>query len=183
MVAHHILYILNAHLLVRNHPERHILRIRILAECPIQIRTHIIEVVQHRPGTCIAETTTREIRLCIRHLPGEISILALEPALAAGKRYHILGIHHVLLVLHVELADAALVGMCTDGIIRNAESYPYSTLGTGTLTHHLHDPSLVRIADGEGLTARVVTVGIGKGGHHLDSLASRLTALESYIDE
>ena len=152
MIAHHILYILNAHLLVRNHPERHILRIRILAECPIQIWSHVIEVVEHRPCTGIAETTAREIRLGISHLPREICILALEPALAASKRNHVLGIHHVLLVLHVELADAALVGMSTDCIIRNTEGYPYSTLGTGTFTHHLHDPSLIRIADGEGFT-------------------------------
>ena len=140
-------------------------------------------MVQHRPGTCIAETTTREIRLCIRHLPGEISILALEPALAAGKRYHILGIHHVLLVLHIELADATLVSMCTNCIIRNTESYPNHALRAWSLAHHLHNPSFVRITDGKGFAFWIITIGIGEGGHHLDSLTGSLTTLQGNIDE
>ncbi|CUQ51050.1 Uncharacterised protein [Segatella copri] len=58
MVTHASLNISNTHLLVWNHPERHILRIRILAQSPIKIRTHIIEMIQKSPSTSIAETTS-----------------------------------------------------------------------------------------------------------------------------
>ena len=152
MVSHASLYILYAHLLVRNHPEWHILSIRILAECPRQITAHILEVVEQSPSTGIAEAATREIRFGISHLPGEVSILAAEPALAAREGYHVLGKHDILLVLHIKLADATLVGMGTDSLIWDALSHPDHALTARSLAHHLHDPSLVRIADGKGLT-------------------------------
>ena len=183
MVTHASLNICNTHLLVRNHPKRHILRIRILSQCPIKIRTHIIEMIQESPNTSITEATAWEIRLSICHFPREISILALIPALAASKRNDILGIHHVFLVLHIELADATLVSMCTNCIIRNTESYPNHALRAWSLAHHLHNPSFVRITDGKGFAFWIITIGIGEGGHHLDSLACRFTALESNIDE
>ena len=107
----------------------------------------------------------------------------LIPALAARKAYHILGIHHVLLVLHVELTDAALVGVGADGIVWYAHSHPDSSLRARSLAHHLHDPSLFRVADGKGLALRVIAIGIGERGHHLDSLTSGLGALEGYVDE
>ena len=183
MIAHASLHILYTHLAVGYYPERHVLCLRILAKRPRQVTAHVLEMIEESPGTRITEATTREIRLGISHLPREVGILAFIPALAACKSHHILGIHHIVLILHVELTDTTLVGMSTDGIIRNTLSHPYYSLTAGSLAHHLHDPSFVGIADSEGLTLRVVTIGISQCSHHLDSLAGSLGTLQGNIDK
>ena len=73
--------------------------------------------------------------------------------------------------------------MSTDGIVGNTECHPYHRLATRTAAHHLHNPRLVGVADGECLTLGVISVSLGKCSHHLDSLASRLRALQGEIDE
>ena len=73
--------------------------------------------------------------------------------------------------------------MGTDGIVRNTLSHPYNSLAAGSLAHHLHDPSFVGIADCECLALRVVAIGIGQCGHHLDSITCSLGTLQGNIDK
>ena len=77
--------------------------------------------------------------------------------------------------------------MRTDGIIGNTHRHPYGTLlGDGTVRTaalHLHDPRLVGIADGEGLTLGVIAVLLHQCRHDTDSLTCRLGTLEGDIDQ
>ena len=109
-------------------------------------------VIEEAPNACIAEAATREIRESICILPRELRILTIKPSHLTGVRNYVLRVKHVLLVLHVELANTALVGMSANCIIGYAQSYPNNTFRTSTGTLHLHNPSLVGVADRESLT-------------------------------
>ncbi len=183
MVTHASLHVLHTHLSVGHYPKGHILCIRVFSQGPRQVTAHILEMVKERPCTRIAETTAREIGLGIRHLPREVGILARKPSLAACKLDNIFGEHHVLLVLHVKLTDAALVGMGTDGLVGYTLGHPHHSLRARTFAHHLHYPSLVGVANGECLALTVVAVGLCQCGHHLDSLACCLGTLQGNVDK
>ena len=73
--------------------------------------------------------------------------------------------------------------MCADGIVRHSQCHPYHSFAACAAAHHLHDPRLLRVADGEGLSLAVISVGLGESGHHLYRLARCLRALQSNIDE
>ena len=129
MVAHAVFHVLDAQLAVGHDPERHVLSIWVLALCPRQIAVEgVVEMAEEAPHTRFAETASAEVGERIGVLPGEVFVLALEPSHLSRIFHHVLRIEHVLLVLHVELADAALVGMCADGIVGNAQGDPHHAL-------------------------------------------------------
>ena len=153
MIAHAVLYISHRKLTVRDNPQRHVLCILILTQSPRQIAVKSISIViEEAPNTCIAETTTREVWECVCILPREVRILTIEPSHLTSVRDYVLRVKHVFLVLHIELADTALVCMSANCIIGYAQSYPNNTFRTSTCTLHLHNPSLVGVADRESLT-------------------------------
>ena len=106
-------------------------------------------MVEECPHTCLAKTAASKIGSSISFAETEISILAAEPSHAARITDAVFREHHIFLVTLVKLADTALVGMCTDRIIGNAYSHPNHTFASRAFAHHLHDPSLVGVANGE----------------------------------
>ena len=76
----------------------------------------------------ITDAPAREIGEGIGTVIGEFLVLACKPAHGTGILNHILRETHIFLVLHVEAADAALVGVSADGIVGDAYSYPYGAL-------------------------------------------------------
>ena len=76
-----------------------------------------------------------------------------------------------------------LVGMCSDAVVRNTCSYPYGTFLPRAFADDIHNPNLIRVAEREGLTLAGIAVLLDQRGHALDSLASRLAALQSNVDK
>ena len=113
----------------------------------------------------------------------EVCILTLEETLLAGKGDDVFRVKPILLVLEVDLLDPGLIGMRGDGVIGDAGSYPYSTLLALTLTDHLHEPHLILICNGEGLTGTAVAVVTYESGHDVNGLAGALGALEGNVDQ
>ena len=184
MVAHGSLHVLHTEFAVGHNPQRHLLGLCIFAQSPRQIAREIVgETIEEAPHTRIAETTTREIGRSIDLFPREISILAREPSLRTRKSDGIGAEEHILLVVLIEFSYAALVGMSANGIIRNAHRHPNHFLATRATAHHLHDPSLVGVAEGERLATAIETIGVGQRRHHLNGLASRARTLQCDINE
>ena len=106
-------------------------------------------------------------------------------------------IHRVLLQqilrldLHIaaieELRDTTLVGVGSDGVVRNADSHPDGTSlflrAVWAATHHLEHPGLILISHREGLTLRAIAELLHERGHHLQCLTGRLGTLEGDIDQ
>ena len=66
---------------------------------------------------------------------------------------------------------AALVGVSANGVVGYAHGTPHHFLMlVATASHHLHDPSLIGIADGKGFALAVIAVFLGQRSHHLDGL-------------
>ena len=183
MVTHAGLQVLHAHLAIGDNPKRHVFRIRVFAQRPGKPRAHILEMIEEGPNTSFTKPAALEIGESISQLPGKVLILAGEPSLLAGELHHVLGIHHVLLVLHVKLTDTALVRMGANSVIGHSQSYPHYFLAAGTLPHHLHNPSLVGVADGKCLAAGAITIGLHQACHHLDGLSRGLGTLQGDINE
>lgn len=74
--------------------------------------------------------------------------LGVAPSLTC-ERDNIGRIHAVLLVVHVKLMDARLVGMSRDTIVRHTDSDPNRSANAGTFTNHLHNPDFVGIGKRE----------------------------------
>ena len=195
MVTHAFLDVLHAYFAIRLDPKRHVLSIGIFTKGPRQIAVEIIvEVAEERPHAGIAIATATEVRSSIGPLPREIGISTLIPSHQASIANDILRVVEVgLLVLGVginalridfltreETTDTALVSMSTDGIVGNALSHPHHAIElllgheslVATRAHHLEDPSLVGVADGEGLTFRVIAVELNERGHHGNGFTS-----------
>ena len=172
MVAHTALYILQRERSLWLHVKRHWLGSSItLRPCEIVVHVNLSEHVEEAPHACIAVAQTTEIGRTICCSEVKILVLAIKIAHLARELYNILRVTHILLVLHIELAYARLVGMSRNAIIGDADSHPHGTLLLTGLAHHLHDPGLVGIGNGEALTTAVVTILGNKRSHHINSLA------------
>ena len=71
--------------------------------------------------------------------------------------------------------------MSANGVVGNAHRNPHCTFTSCALSHHLHNPSLVGIADGESFATRVIAIGVYQSGHHVDSLACRFATLQGDV--
>ena len=179
MVSHTCLHLLDRDLVVGNNPQRHIFGIFIFTQCPWEITVEaLVKMTEETPNACVAESAPAEIGSCIYPLPREIGVHASKPSLRTSKADYILGIKDILLVLHIEFAYAALVGMGTNGIVGNTHSHPNHALGTRSLAHHLHNPSLVGVTDGKCLATTTEAVSLCQRGHHLNSFAGRAATLK-----
>ena len=179
MVAHIVHDVGNTQLMVGNDPQRHILGIGVDAQRPRQVTVHTLNmVIEEAPYTSITDATAREIGEGISHLPREVFILTVVPAHLLGILDGILRAHHIVLVLRIETSDTALVGMTANCVIGNSQSHPYHTflrlLTVRTATLHLHNPSLVGVANSNGLTFTVVAVGLDERCHRYDGFTRRL---------
>ena len=151
MITHGITQILQAYFLVGDNPERHLLRSLLLTGSIGHILGEVVaEAVEEAPHTGLAVAATGEVWSCIGGIEGEILVLPLIPAHAAGIAYHIVGTDHQVgyrflavqyvflseevlhLHLHIatvqEFSDTALVGMSSDCIVRDAYCHPHSSL-------------------------------------------------------
>ena len=167
MVAHTHFHIVNAQLPIWYYPQRHILCIGIFSQSPrkITVKT-IIEMTEECPNTSIAESTTAKIWLSVCIFPREVCIFPRKPSHLTSIFNHILRIKDILLILHVEFANTTLIGMCTNGIIRNTHGNPYNTFASRSLSHHLHNPCFIRITNGKGFTLAIVAIGFCQCRHY-----------------
>ncbi len=72
--------------------------------------------------------------------------------------------------------------MAADGVVRNSDSYPHSSL-LGTFADHFHHPHLVLVGDGEGLATGSISVFVDKVCHYIESFTGRTGAFERHIDK
>ena len=141
-------------------------------------------LIEESPCTCITIADTAEVQWIKGITEREISIFfTCEKAFLAGKLYHILRKHHVLLVFHVEACDTALVGMGTDAVVWNANCHPCSTRTSRAFTHHFHDPNLVFVGNRKGLAFAAIAVLGHKVSHNLDGLTGCGGTLKAYINQ
>ena len=82
-----------------------------------------------------------------------------------------------------ELPNTAQVGVGGDAVVGDAQGHPYGAFASGTFAHHLHDPRLVGVADGDALAGGVVAVAFHQFGHAADGLAGRRGALKGQAHE
>ena len=215
MVAHGSTHILQCHLLIGDNPKRHLLGILLNTGSVGHILREIIcKAVEEAPHTGLTVTTAREVGLGIGGIIRELCILALKPTHRAGIAHdivredddafgieflsvalslcHRFGIQQILhLHLHIaaveELRNTALIGMGSNGIVRNTDSHPDGAAlflrAVRTTTHHLQHPRLVLIGHGERLTLRAIAVLLDERGHHLQGLTGRLGTLKGDIDK
>ena len=100
-----------------------------------------------------------------------------------SKGDDVLGIHDVLLVLHVELVNTAVVGMCCDAVVGDAYGYPYGALAPLALANHFHDPYFVGVGDRKTFATAGKAVFADEVGHHLDGFASGFGTLKTECHE
>ena len=170
MVAHGVLHILHGNLAVGLHKQRH-RSVRLTQYIRQELVAAVGKHIEIAPYACLAIATGTEIERSIGIGKAEILVHTVKIALLACKGDDIGGVHTVLLVVHVELMNAALVGMSGDTIIGHADSYPYGTAHTGSLANHLHNPYFVGVGDGEGLATAVIAIFLHQFRHHFDGLA------------
>ena len=146
MVAHGILHILYGNFTVGFHKQRH----RGIGVTQYIRQKFVATVGKHikvTPYTGLTVTACAKIkgRICIGKT--EVLVYSFKIPLFAGKRDNIRRIHTVLLIVHIELMNTTLVGMCGNTVIGHTDSHPYGTAYTGSLANHLHDPDLIRIGN------------------------------------
>ena len=77
--------------------------------------------------------------------------------------------------------------MTADGIVGNTDGHPYGTLfrhfAVAAAAHHLKNPGLIGVADGEGFTLTGIAVLLYQRCHDIDSLTGILGTLEGDVDE
>ena len=73
-------------------------------------------------------TASAKIERRIGLSEAEVLVYSIEITFLAGKGNDIGRVHAVVLVVHIELVDTALVGMCGDAIIGHADSHPHLSL-------------------------------------------------------
>ena len=149
MVAHRLLDVTYRYLTVGLHVKRHRLLALSLDVRQVSFTGGFAEHVIETPHTGFTRTQATEIQRTIGISKAEILVHSIEISFLAGKGNHIGRIQAIILVVQVELVDAALVGMRRDAIIGNAHRYPYGTLHARTFAYHLHNPRLVRVGDRE----------------------------------
>lgn len=129
----------------------------VLAVDVVNVFVHAVHPsVEETPGACLAVSYGTEVGRSICVGKGKFRVLSLEVTLLASEVHHVLGIHHVLLVLHVKAMNAALVGMTGDAVVGDADGHPYGALFLRPLTDHFKNPYLVGVSYGEALAFRGV---------------------------
>ena len=166
---------------VRLEVEGHHLRLSdVLAVDEVEIAVHAVdEAVEEAPYAGIAEALAAEVGRAVGIAEGEFAVLAVEVSLFACELHHVLGIHHVFLVLHVEGVDAALVGVCGNAVVGNAYGNPYRPLLFVAFANHFENPDFVGVGHAEAFSASAVSVFVDEVGHYADSLACGLGTLQS----
>ena len=170
MVAHGVLHILHGNLAVGLHKQRH-RSVRLTQYIRQELVAAVGKHIEIAPYACLAIATGTEIERSVGIGKAEILVHTVKIALLACKGDDVGGVHTVLLVVHVELMNAALVGMSRDTIIGHADSHPYGTAHTGSLANHLHNPYFVGVGNGKGLATAVIAVFLHQLRHHLNGLA------------
>ena len=181
VIAHRSLHISHRELAVGLDIERHRL-LRYVALDKIGVTVHRLVVFpEERPDTGLATAQCAKVIGAIGCLETEIFVFALEISLLAGKFHHVRGVHTVFLVVERDLLDARLVGVRRNAVVGDADSHPNGTFPSRTFPDHLHNPCLVLVGDGKGLSATVIAVFSHQICHYLDGLARRLRALEGNV--
>ena len=183
VIAHPLAYVRQRHLALRDDVQRHGLLVHVaLDELGVLVHA-LVELAEEAPHTSLAGAQPTEVVGVIGLLEVEVLILALEPAVLASEVDDVLLVHAVLLVAEGDLVDAGLIGVCADGVIRDADSYPGGALLLRALADHLQHPDLVLVRDSEGLARAVVAVVSYQTGHDADGLAGRLATLQGDVDQ
>ena len=145
-----------------------------------QVFIHAVHpFVVEAPGACFAEAQGREVGRRIGVGKGEILVLAAEISLLAGKGDDIAGSDDVVLVLEVELVDAALVGVGRDAVVGDADGHPHSPFAARAFANHFHNPDFVGVGNGETLALAGITVFLHQRRHHLNGFAGSAAALQA----
>ena len=145
-----------------------------------QVFLHTVHpFVVEAPGASLAEAQGREVGRRIGVGKGEFLVLAAEISLLAGKGDDIAGSDDVVLVLEVELVDAALVGVGCDAVIGNADGHPHRSFAARSFANHFHNPDFVGVGNGETLALAGIAVFLDERGHHLNGFARRAAALQA----
>ena len=135
MVTHPLANIGKAHLAVGDDVEGE----RFFGSVPLDqlgVLVHsLIEVAEEAPHTGFASTQTAEVIGIVGLLEVKVFVLTLEPAVLASHVDDILLVHTVLLVTEGDLVDACLVSVGCNSFVRDADSYPSSSLFLRALTY------------------------------------------------
>ena len=142
-----------------------------------------VEHVEEAPYTGITSTQATEIQRTIRICKTEVLVQTVEISFFACKRNNIRRVKTIVFILHVKLADTALVSMCCDAVIRNTNGNPNGTFHFGAFTNHFHNPCLIRVGNRERLTAAVIAIFLNQVCHHLDCFLSSTRTLQSYVNQ
>ena len=104
--------------------------------------------------------------------------LRIVPALALGETLHVFRKEAIRRVVARELADAGGVGMTGNLAVGDPHRDPDRPLAPGAGSHHLQDPCLLRVGDGERFAFVAVAMLGHQAGHHLDGLAGGACPLQ-----
>ena len=164
-----------------------------------QVFVHLlvaVVVAEETPNAGIGIAYVFEVDGAVSIAEGEVFVFAVEIAPFLGEADYIGSIDafHLRIVdflevlaadaifgtlLQGELTDAAEVGVGADTVIGNAQGHPNGSMMSRPFADDFHDPGLVGVADGEGLTAAIVTVFLNKFGHASYRFAGCGTTLQS----
>ncbi len=191
LVAHALLHLLHAHLVIRLDIQRHTCACVLaagleerLARREIKVPVHVVrEVAEERPHACLAHEQPREIVGVICLLEVEVLVFALEIAHLARELHHIFAPHPVGFVFEVDGCDACLVGMCGNAVVRNARCHPYGTFLARTFANQIHNPNLIGVAYGERLAARRIAVFSHQRRHARNRLTGSLATLQRDVNQ
>ena len=136
------------------------------------------KVVEETPSTGIADSERGEVCRSIRLRERELGVGTVKISLGASKGDDVRRTHHVLLVLHVEAVNAALVRVARNAVVRNAHGNPDNALLVGSLAYHLENPNFVRVTNGEGFAGGGVAIFIDQRGHDANGFAGGLGTLK-----
>ena len=76
-----------------------------------------------------------------------------------------------------------MIGVTRDVAVGDTARHPHGSLVFLPFTHHIHDPDLVGIGDGEAFTLRSIAIFHHQIGHYFDGLAGSAGTLQSDIDQ
>ena len=183
MVAHGLLQVADRDFPVGLHIERHGLLALALDIGQVGLAGGLAELVEIAPYTGITETHPAEVQRIVGIGKAEVLVGPVKITFLAGKRNHVGRIHAVVLVVQVELADTALVGMGGNAVIGHPDSDPHRTLRTGTFADHFQNPGLVGVGYRERFASAVIAIFLHQLGHHLDGFLGRARTLQGDVNQ
>ena len=117
-------------------------------------------------------------------------VLPLEETFLAGEGDDVLRIDAVVGVVQREGADPGLVRMGGNGPVRDADGHPHdalvhihAVLDVRPLADEFHDPGLVLVGDGKGLSLGGIAVGAGQVHDDRDGLPGARGPLQGGVDD